>query len=72
MVIHYKIHILHDIHFVFVVRSQKTTPLAGNYRLVPATPTIQPADPGATPLMTWGSIEGTPAPLEEGQTPRGK
>ncbi|KAI9592089.1 nuclear protein Es2-domain-containing protein [Syncephalis fuscata] len=58
------------------IRSQADTPLAGNYRLVDATPTIDPNEVDNAPMMTWGSIEGTPALLqpagnEQGyQTPR--
>ncbi|KAI8057167.1 nuclear protein Es2-domain-containing protein [Syncephalis plumigaleata] len=58
------------------IRSHSSTPLVGNYRLVAATPTLDPTETGSTPMMTWGTIEGTPAllsstPGETGhQTPR--
>lgn len=44
------------------------TPGIRGYNLVDATPTLSPGRAG-TPMMTWGSIEGTPLLIAGSQTP---
>lgn len=44
------------------------TPGIRGYNLVDATPTLSPGRAG-TPMMTWGSIEGTPLLISGSQTP---
>ncbi|KAG0168427.1 DiGeorge syndrome critical region protein 14 [Apophysomyces sp. BC1034] len=38
------------------------------YNLVPSTPTLSPSRMG-TPIMTWGSVEGTPMLIQGSETP---
>ncbi|KAF7722176.1 DiGeorge syndrome critical region protein 14 [Apophysomyces ossiformis] len=38
------------------------------YNLVPSTPTLSPSRIG-TPIMTWGSVEGTPMLIQGSETP---
>ncbi|KAI8394290.1 nuclear protein DGCR14 [Radiomyces spectabilis] len=45
-----------------------STPGFRGYSLVEATPTITPGQMG-TPMMTWGSIEGTPMLISGSETP---
>jgi protein DGCR14 len=42
----------------------QTAPNIDGFSLVPATPSPMPHVGGATPLMTWGHIEGTPMLLD--------
>ncbi|UYV72711.1 DGCR14 [Cordylochernes scorpioides] len=44
----------------------RESPKVNGYGFVPSTPVLTP---GASPLMTWGEIESTPAPLEREMTP---
>ena len=43
-------------------------PHVGGWSFVPATPTLVPG-PDASPMMTWGTLEGTPLLLDPSATP---
>ncbi|KAL1925580.1 uncharacterized protein VTP21DRAFT_463 [Calcarisporiella thermophila] len=46
------------------------SPDVAGYNLVSATPALSPSDLGGmTPLMTWGTVEGSPLLISGGETP---
>ncbi len=40
------------------------TPAVGGFKFVATTPSPMPHQAGATPVLTWGSVDGTPLLLD--------